>query len=65
MDEKQKFAETEFDLKISDDKSINDEKMQDFIDIYKNKFGMPASEGNETYIKDYLFKLIEFKNNES
>ena len=23
---------------------------------------MPSSEGNETYVKDYLFKLLEYKN---
>ena len=37
------------------------EDMDEFINIYKSKFGMPASEGSETYVKDYLFKLIEFK----
>ena len=35
--------------------------MDDFINIYKSKFGMPASKGSETDVKDYLFKLLEFK----
>lgn len=43
------------------DKKDGHRELDDFIDIYKSKFGMPALEGTEHNVKDYLFKLIEFK----
>ena len=61
IEQRQQFAQTQFELKINGDKEMNDKEMDEFINIYKSKFGMPASQGNETYVKDYLFKLLEFK----
>lgn len=44
-----------------DKKSDENQDMDDFINIYKSKFGMPAQDGSLTYVKDYLVKLVEFK----
>jgi hypothetical protein len=33
----------------------------DFINIYKREYGMPTSEGNETFVKDYIYKHLEYK----
>jgi len=34
---------------------------EDFINIYKREYGMPTSEGNETFVKDYIYKHLEYK----
>ena len=34
---------------------------EEFINIYKREHGMPVSEGNETFVKDYIYKHLEYK----
>lgn len=47
---------------MSQEKSDAEVDIEDFIEIYKSRFGMPPQcQGRKTYIKDYLFKLLEFK----
>ena len=44
---------------------INGQKKFDnseFINIYKRDHGMPSTKDNETDVKDYLHKLLDYKN---
>jgi len=34
----------------------------EFINIYKRDHGMPLTKNNQTDVKDYLNKLIDYKN---
>ena len=53
------YARNVIDSDIDGEKKLKD---AEFINIYKRDHGMPATKGNETYVKDYLNKLIDYKN---
>ena len=57
----QDFARNKLDTDINGHKKMLSDGAE-FINIYKRDHGMPASTDSQTDVKDYLIKLIDFKN---
>lgn len=59
LDANIEFARNKFDSDMNGFQRGDD---AEFINIYKRDHGMPKTLNNQTDVKDYLNKLIDFKN---